>query len=203
MLHVICLMQYFIYMSEVNEHPTLYSFPPIIPESPRILILGTMPGGESLRLQQYYAFKRNHFWPMIYRLLGNPEDPWLQSYEQRIEFVKKHHIALWDVYAACIRKKGSLDQSIEQGVPNEILPLIKAYPSITTLFFNGSKSAKAFKDYSDKLVKSESKYSELFKRVTLIKLPSSSPIPTKNCRNIIEKIPYWQPVAKALGNEPN
>jgi hypoxanthine-DNA glycosylase len=162
-----------------------------------------MPGGESLRLQQYYAFKRNHFWPLIYSLLGSTDDPWQQCYEQRIEFVKIHNIALWDVYAACIRKKGSLDQSIEQGIPNSILPLLKANPTIKALFFNGSKSAKAFKDYSDKLVKTESHYSELLKRVSLIKLPSSSPIPTRNCRNIIEKILYWQPVAKALGIETN
>jgi len=158
-----------------------------------------MPGGESLRLQQYYAFKRNHFWPMIYRLLGSPEDPWQKSYEQRIEFVKKHHIALWDVYAACIRKKGSLDQSIEQGVSNEILLLLKANPLITTLFFNGSKSAKGFKDYSENLVKSEPQYREVLNRISLIKLPSSSPIPTKYCRNIEDKYRYWVPIKKALG----
>ena len=186
-------------MSELIEHPTLYSFPPIVPKAPRILILGTMPGGESLRLQQYYAFKRNHFWPMIYRLLGSSEDPWQQSYEERIEFVKKHNIALWDVYAACIRKKGSLDQSIEQGIPNDISPLLKANPSITAIFFNGSKSAKGFKDYSDSLVISEPQYSEILNRISLVKLPSSSPIPTKNCRSISEKYKYWVPIKKALG----
>ena len=193
------LVQYVINMSELIAYPTLYSFPPIVPKAPRILILGTMPGGESLRLQQYYAFKRNHFWPMIYRLLGSPEDPWQKSYEQRIEFVKKHHIALWDVYAACIRKKGSLDQSIEQGVSNEILLLLKANPLITTLFFNGSKSAKGFKDYSENLVKSEPQYREVLNRISLIKLPSSSPIPTKYCRNIEDKYRYWVPIKKALG----
>ncbi len=193
------MVQYVINMSELIAYPTLYSFPPIVPKAPRILILGTMPGGESLRLQQYYAFKRNHFWPMIYRLLGSPEDPWQKSYEQRIEFVKKHHIALWDVYAACIRKKGSLDQSIEQGVSNEILLLLKANPLITTLFFNGSKSAKGFKDYSENLVKSEPQYREVLNRISLIKLPSSSPIPTKYCRNIEDKYRYWVPIKKALG----
>jgi len=193
------LVQYVINMSELIEYPTLYSFPSIVPKKPRVLILGTMPGGESLRLQQYYAFKRNHFWPMIYRLLGSTEDPWQQSYEERIEFVKKYYIALWDVYAACIRKKGSLDQSIEQGVPNEILPLLKANPSITTLFFNGSKSAKGFQIYSENLVKSEPQYSEVLNRISLIKLPSSSPIPTRNCRNISEKYRFWLPIEKALG----
>ena len=185
-------------MSELIDYPTLYSFPPIVPKTPRILILGTMPGGESLRLQQYYAFKRNHFWPMIYRLMGSSEDPWKQSYEERIEFVKKHHIALWDVYAACIRKKGSLDQRIGQGIPNDILPLLKEHPSIHAIFFNGSKSAKGFKDYSDTLVKTEPQYSEILNRISLIKLPSSSPIPTKYCRNIADKYTYWIPIKKAL-----
>jgi len=136
---------------------------------------------------------------MIYRLLGSSEDPWQQSYEERIEFVKKHNIALWDVYAACIRKKGSLDQSIEQGIPNDISPLLKANPSITAIFFNGSKSAKGFKDYSDSLVISEPQYSEILNRISLVKLPSSSPIPTKNCRSISEKYKYWVPIKKALG----
>lgn len=163
-----------------------------------MLILGTMPGGESLRLQQYYAFRRNHFWAIIYRLLGNCADPWEKSYEERIEFVKKQHIALWDVYAACIRKKGSLDQSIGQSVPNEILPLLKAYPTITALFFNGSTAAKGFTTYAECLLKSEPDYFEVLDRISRVKLPSSSPIPTKKCRNINEKFDYWLPVAKAL-----
>ncbi|NQT58316.1 MAG: DNA-deoxyinosine glycosylase [Bacteroidetes bacterium] len=186
-------------MNDSIEHPTLYSFPPILPEKPRILLLGTMPGGESLKLQQYYAFNRNHFWPLIYRLLGEQQDPWEQSYEKRVKFLKNHHIALWDVYAACIRKKGSLDQSIEQGVPNAILPLLKAYPTITTLFFNGSTSAKGFKTYSDNLLNSDPQYKDVLNRISCIKLPSSSPIPTKNCRNIFEKYHYWLPVAEAPG----
>ena len=191
-------IQYFITMQEIKPHTTLYSFPPVIPGKPLILILGTMPGRESLRLKQYYAFRRNHFWPLMYQLLGKTENPWESSYQKRIEFLSKNQIALWDVYAACIRKKGSLDHSIEQGIPNEILSLLKSNSSIKTIFFNGSTASRGFEIYSESMLLSNPEYNEVMDRISCILLPSSSPIPTKKCRNITEKYQYWLPVMKAL-----
>ncbi|HLR65957.1 uracil-DNA glycosylase family protein [Virgibacillus alimentarius] len=38
----------------------LISFSPIIPKTPKVIILGSMPGGMSLKKREYYGNPRNH-----------------------------------------------------------------------------------------------------------------------------------------------
>ena len=76
----------------------IHSFSPIEDSSATILILGSMPGKESLRAGQYYAHRRNAFWPIMGDLIGaNPTLP----YEARTQLLKTAGIALWDVLASC------------------------------------------------------------------------------------------------------
>lgn len=72
------------------------SFKPIIDKNSRVLILGTMPGPESLKRRQSYANPRNRFWKIIYRVLRRSEDP-PSDYEERGRFLRENGIALWDV----------------------------------------------------------------------------------------------------------
>lgn len=103
---------------------------PIIGEGARVLILGSMPSAESLRLNQYYGNRRNHFWSIIYSLFDLPLE---KSYEKRIQFIKDKEIALWDVIHSCERV-GSLDSNIKNAIPNDFKQLL-TNRGIKAIFF--------------------------------------------------------------------
>ncbi len=63
-------------MTEALSH----CFEPIADRNAEILILGSMPGRESLEARQYYTNRRNAFWKIMAELLGF--DP-ASSYEAR------------------------------------------------------------------------------------------------------------------------
>ena len=77
-----------------------YSFPPIAKPSAEILILGSMPGLESLRQQQYYAHPRNAFWSIMQSLFAIEKS---RPYQQRCELLTQQRVAVWDVLKACER----------------------------------------------------------------------------------------------------
>ena len=51
---------------------TKYSFPPLIDYSSKILVLGSLPGEESLKQVQYYAHPRNAFWKIMFIVFNEP-----------------------------------------------------------------------------------------------------------------------------------
>jgi double-stranded uracil-DNA glycosylase len=110
------------------------SFPPIVGAEPRVLVLGTLPGEESLRRQEYYAHPRNLFWPIVFGLFGAAPAP---AYGDRLAFVLGRNIALWDVCASAHRR-ASADTTIRAEVPNTIDALLDRYPTIGAVAFNGS-----------------------------------------------------------------
>ena len=119
------------------------SFPPIIDRNSRILILGTMPGEMSLKLNQYYGHGGNHFWKILFDLF---KELFSRDYKKRIELALKNNIAIWDVLKACIRE-GSSDTAIEEEVPNNFHEIFKASPKIQQIFFNGKKAHSYFQQY--------------------------------------------------------
>lgn len=114
------------------------SFPPIINENSKILILGSIPGLKSLEMQQYYAHPQNKFWKIIFEIFN---EEFTTDYSERIKILEKHHIALWDVIDTCERK-GSLDSEIRNEEANRIGELLQNYPNIKGIFCNGQKSYK-------------------------------------------------------------
>ena len=121
---------------------------PNIDKDCRALILGSMPGVKSLEAQQYYAHPQNRFWPMMAHLLGEALP---SAYEEKLAMLLRHHIALWDSIGSCERK-GSLDSAIRNEQGNDFAALLQEYPGIRAIYFNGGKSAQAFKRYNKALL---------------------------------------------------
>lgn len=123
------------------------SFLPLIGTTPKILILGTMPGKESLNQQQYYAHPRNAFWEIIFEIFNGE---FALDYQRRTEFAIKNKLALWDICSSCFRK-GSLDSDIKSEIPNKIHSLIQKNPTISKIVFNGLKAEKLYKKHFEHL----------------------------------------------------
>ncbi len=137
------------------------SFEPVVDENSKILILGSMPGMESLRQYQYYAHKRNAFWKIMFELF---EDEYTEDYESRLNMALKNKIALWDVIRVC-QREGSLDSNIKDEKPNDFGSLFKEYPGISHVFFNGNKAYETFRK----------KVGFDFEGITFTRLCSTSP----------------------------
>jgi hypoxanthine-DNA glycosylase len=121
------------------------SFPPLSAPYCRVLVLGTMPGRESLRQQQYYAHPRNAFWPILGAFTGTAPGA---AYAARVAALVGAGIAVWDVLAACERP-GSLDRDIDPASarPNDFVAFFRAHPAITTVCCNGGTAARLFRRY--------------------------------------------------------
>ncbi|MCK9283480.1 MAG: DNA-deoxyinosine glycosylase [Rhodocyclaceae bacterium] len=117
----------------------LYGLPPIIDERARVLILGSFPSTASLAAQQYYAHRRNQFWPILSALLGQPLTA--MDYAARQTTLRTAGLAVWDVYASCERV-GSLDAAIRNGRPNDFAALRQRAPGLARICFNGREAAR-------------------------------------------------------------
>jgi TDG/mug DNA glycosylase family protein len=123
--------------------PRLTGLPPAIRDGARVLVLGSMPGAESLRLQQYYAHPRNDFWRIVEDLFAIPRS---LDYEVRMTALNERGVAVWDVLAECVRP-GSLDASIDMAsaLANDIGALLHSYPGIDRVVLNGGFAERTFR----------------------------------------------------------
>ena len=131
---------------------------PWIDKDTKILIVGTMPGEQSLQEQMYYAKKNNKFWSYIEKILNQSQK--LESSEEKKKLLQSYHIGLWDSLSVCERT-GSLDSQITDEQYNDF----SQYDSVKYIFFNGKKACKYFKKYN----------SEYLERRKYLELPSTSP----------------------------
>ena len=120
-----------------------FGLPPIINDESRVLVLGSMPGRESLERRQYYANPRNQFWAIVSEVIGEKIP---LEYDGKIAFLLRHHIALWDVLSSCERT-GSSDNSIRNAVANDFSKIFKANKSLRLVVFNGSRAESLWKKH--------------------------------------------------------
>lgn len=137
------------------------SFPPVVDERTQLLLLGSLPGEQSLAKQRYYAHPQNQFW----RLIGTVIERDLAAlpYEQRLEALLEARVGLWDTVGAATRT-GSLDSAIRLREANALPELVARVPNLRAVGFNGGKSASI----GTPLLSHRSD-------LALIALPSSSP----------------------------
>jgi len=149
--------------------------PPIAKSDARLFILGSLPGDASLAAKRYYAHPTNQFWRLLGGAIGEDLQP--LTYRERLERLADHRIGLWDVIASASRA-GSLDQAIRLAEHNQIAHLLRDFPDLRAIAFNGSTAAAAGR----KLIRQPPA------GVTLIDLLSSS---AANTRSLAEKAAAW------------
>ena len=152
---------------------------PILPDYPRLLILGSMPSEASLRAGVYYAHPQNAFWPVMMAILSQP--PPAPDKTSCAAVLHKARIAVWDVLAMCDRR-GSLDSAIKRATEknNDIDKLTRRYSTIGAIALNGGRAKECFYRHI-KLSDSS---------IRILSLPSTS---AANARySFAQKLAAWQ-----------
>ena len=142
----------------MKEH-IIHPIPPFYDNDSTILILGSFPSVKSREQMFFYGHPQNRFWKVIARVFDSdiPE-----TLSEKKSFLKRHHIAIWDVIGSC-DIEGSSDSSIENAVANDI-SVILDQAGIRGVFVNGKTAEKYYR-----------KYIEPKTGITATCLPSTSP----------------------------
>ena len=125
------------------EHP----FPPVVDENCRTLILGSFPSVKSREDGFFYGHPQNRFWRMLAAAFDE-EVP--TDIPAKKDLLLRHHIALWDVIAAC-EIEGSSDASVMNAVPVAITRVTDT-AHIEHVLCNGKLAAKLYLRYLEPIL---------------------------------------------------
>lgn len=142
-------------------------FAPCACDDARVLILGSLPGRQSLQLQQYYAAPQNAFWRIMAEITGVPAEA---DYEARVAGLLARRIALWDVIESAHRP-GSLDSSIDRRslVVNDFASFFARHRRIERVCCNGGTALTLYERLVLPTLDAEAR------SLPVIALPSTSP----------------------------
>ena len=159
-----------------------FGLPPIARADVRLFVLGSLPGDASLAAQRYYAHPTNQFWRLLGQAIG--EELQALSSEERLKRLAERRIGLWDVIASAARR-GSLDQAIREAEHNQIERLLRDFPDLRAIAFNGSTAA----------ARGRRLIGDLPGHIRLIDLPSSS---AANTKSLADKAAAWARLGEFL-----
>ena len=125
-----------------------HQFGPYYDQDSKILILGSFPSIQSRKEQFYYAHKQNRFWKVL-GILYSEKIP--ETIDEKKDFLKRHHIALWDVIESC-EIVNSDDSSISNVKPTDIHIILNKC-KINKIYCLGNVAGKYFKKYHPELIK--------------------------------------------------
>jgi len=160
------------------------SFPPVVDNETRLLVLGSLPGEASLAQARYYAHPRNQFWLLMSDVVDR--DLARLDYAERLEALLAAHVGLWDVVESASRR-GSLDAQIRDHRPNRLIELAASLPRLVAVGFNGGIAARIGR-----------KQLAARNDLALIDLPSSSPAFTMS---LAEKRLRWRKLREQVSGK--
>lgn len=128
----------------MKEH-IVHPIPPFYDKDSTILILGSFPSVKSREQMFFYGHPQNRCWKVIASVFSD-EVP--DTIPAKKAFLKKHHIAMWDVIGSC-DITGSSDSSIENVTANDITKILGC-SKVTRIFVNGKTAEKYYKKYTEK-----------------------------------------------------
>ena len=120
----------------------IHPFKPVIFKESRVLILGSFPSVKSREVDFYYGNKNNRFFKILEVIFDEKIG---ESKEAKIDFLRRHKIALFDVVKSC-EIVGSSDSSISVKEVNDIGKLIEN-TDIEKILLNGKKAFEIFQKY--------------------------------------------------------
>lgn len=120
----------------------IHPFKPVIFKESRVLILGSFPSVKSREVDFYYGNKNNRFFKILEVIFDEKIG---ESKEAKIDFLKRHKIALFDVVKSC-EIVGSSDSSLSVKEVNDIGKLIEN-TDIEKILLNGKKAYEIFQKY--------------------------------------------------------
>lgn len=135
-------------------------FTPIYNKESRILILGSFPSVISRENNFYYGNPRNKFWKIMQELF----EVVLISREDKINFLIKNNIALWDIVSSC-EIVGSLDVNLKSVKYVNLMDVLPPNTQVNKILCNGKKSF----ELTTKYLKNNNM------KIDVVYLPSTSP----------------------------
>ena len=155
-----------------NTGIVVHEIEPVWNSKSTVLILGTMPSPKSREAGFFYMHPQNRFWKVLPQVFGDtlvfaynaPQKD--KAVEERIEFLCRNGIALWDVLKSC-KIQGAADSSIKNAVPNDFAQILSE-SKIKRVFCTGNTAFTLWNKYCAAL------YQSRFD-ITVSCLPSTSP----------------------------